>query len=126
MAQVTAAKRGRPPKAAEDKRCVRIEVRGTAEEVATIEAGARAAGKPVSVFVCEAAVAKVHETWCGYNCECCEYGDGTAPIDHTKRCALISSSVDGCCSCEGAEARAKDRKRVRLCVGTGCQAGDHP
>lgn len=53
---------------------------------------------------------------CGIECECCEYPDGTAPADHDRTCDLITMR-DGewsDCTCEGAEERAKDRKRVRL------------
>jgi len=56
---------------------------------------------------------------CGRDCDCCEYNDGTAPSDHMRDCDLITlRGGDWCdCSCEGAEERAKDRKRVRLLIG---------
>ena len=46
---------------------------------------------------------------CGYDCPCCEYGDGTAPADHDRNCGLITT-VEGDCTCEGAEDRARARK----------------
>lgn len=60
------------------------------------------------------------ESHCGIDCECCEYLDGTAPADHDRTCDLITLR-DGDwsgCTCDGAEERAKDRKRVRLYIGT--------
>lgn len=53
---------------------------------------------------------------CGWNCECCEYDDGSAPIDHARSCDLVTLRAGDWsdCTCEGAEERAKDRKRVRL------------
>lgn len=50
---------------------------------------------------------------CGYDCPCCEYPDGTAPVDHDRDCDIVTNR-DGDwsdCTCEGAEARAAERKK---------------
>jgi hypothetical protein len=47
---------------------------------------------------------------CGWECECCEYLDGTAPADHARDCQVFD--VDGYeCTCEGAVEKAIQRKR---------------
>lgn len=28
---------------------------------------------------------------CGFDCECCGYGDGTFPADHARNCDLITN-----------------------------------
>lgn len=57
---------------------------------------------------------------CGWDCPCCEYPDGTAPVDHDRDCDLVTLRAGDWsdCSCTGSEERAKDRKRVHLvCIG---------
>lgn len=54
---------------------------------------------------------------CGQNCSCCDFGDGTAPIDHDDRCEMISSRYeDPECDCgfEAALERAKEREQDEL------------
>lgn len=49
---------------------------------------------------------------CGRDCNCCSFGDGTAPVDHEKSCELVSGRWgDLQCSCEGAQQRAVERAK---------------
>lgn len=58
-----------------------------------------------------ALVLTVHDgPTCGVGCSCCEFDDGTAPVDHDRDCGLVTQPGADC-TCDGADKRAENRKR---------------